>query len=97
MALTNGSEKQIAWATDIRERIIEEMQQYRASIENTHEDADKAYVDEAIEKVSAVANTQWWIDARQSTGSSLIANYLLHGERSLQTLRERMDAQRVRR
>lgn len=64
-ALT-GSEKQVAWATTIREKMVSELMKYRTDV--TGVDDAKGKFDAAMVKFLA-ANTKagWWIDNRDCT------------------------------
>ena len=84
--IATGSEKQIAWATDIRARVINEINAYIAESMAKHAAAFAALTDEqraqidadrarAQAAIDAKTDARWWInDARHMSGKSVMSS-----------------------
>jgi len=67
MITLTGTDKQIAWATDVRARILSEMATLRVECARAYPTAVFA-VDEAVAELEGQASAAWWIDRRSCTG-----------------------------
>jgi hypothetical protein len=85
MTNLQGSEKQVAWATEIRERAAQELAEYRDQQVNgamRGDDESIALVDAAIESIMAEASAKVWIDRRSYTAGNLITTAILQARRT---------------
>lgn len=84
-ATLNGSEKQISWASDIREKMLGELDELLADIKEDAEEFGLTPGDEEeIEKIEKtkkivehIESAEWLINARNRTAGENL--YLLHG------------------
>jgi len=61
-----GSEKQIAWATTIRETMAPELQKGRVAVNENPQATDeyRAIINAIIDRIEAETSASWWIDNR---------------------------------
>lgn len=59
-----GTEKQVAWAETIRQRIIGELEKVVYSVPQEKRDDQFIRVVEALESIKAITAASWWIDNR---------------------------------
>lgn len=69
-AFLTGTDRQIAWATTIRARMLSEMQQLRAECVQAYPTAVSA-VDEAVRELEQQDSAEWFIDRRDCTSQGI--------------------------
>lgn len=79
-ALT-GSDKQVAWATTIRAKLVADLKTFRAEVDARAAkfpgpDADEflAVADKAIAAIESKTDARFWIDNRTSWGEEMVKN-----------------------
>lgn len=81
MAALEGSDKQVAWAGDIRTRIMEEMRDARQTMAGQgagREDLERA--DAIIAWMAAQPSAAWWIDHKTAAMASLACRQAMAGK-----------------
>lgn len=81
MAVLEGSDKQVAWAGDIRSRVMEEMRDARQTMAGQgagREDLERA--DAIIAWMAAQPSAAWWIDHKTTAMASLACRQAMAGK-----------------
>lgn len=68
----SGSPKQISWAETLRATRLEEMTAMAARVQDTADSDIKTQVINAIERISNVTSSKYWIDRRKWTVSDTL-------------------------
>ena len=76
LPVLQGSEKQVAWAVTIRERLLQTLSEFKGemALANQPQDLLDAF-DKILDGIKAQDSASWWIDRREYGPRTLIRDY----------------------